>query len=105
MFKENNKHGKGRPKGSTNALTSEIREAFTNLVNNNLQTVDEDLRLMKPNERVKVIIELAKFILPTLKAVEQNNINLEQPLFPDVFSLYQMSDADIEAEFKKRNNE
>jgi hypothetical protein len=40
------------------------------LVENNLTTLEADLLLLRPADRVKLTIELAKFCLPTLKAVE-----------------------------------
>lgn len=63
----------GRQKGSTNKNTIEIRTAFQLLVENNIDTLQSDLDSLKPIERIKVIIELGKFIVPTLKAVEMKS--------------------------------
>ena len=69
MFQENNKLG-GRKKGSVNKATKEIREMFVKLVNDNLGQLDNDIKQMEPKQRFDAIIQLAKYILPTLKAVE-----------------------------------
>ena len=69
-FTENNKLGNGRPKGSTNVATKEIRERFNLLVENNIDTLQKDIASLEPFQRIKVIIELSKFILPTLKSVD-----------------------------------
>jgi hypothetical protein len=60
----------GRTKGATNKDTAEIRNNFQHLIENNLEQLESDLKELKPFERVKVILELSKFVLPTLKAVE-----------------------------------
>lgn len=60
----------GRPAGSPNKITAEIRNAFQLLVSNNIDTLQADLDSMKPTERVKAMLELMKFVLPTLRAVE-----------------------------------
>ncbi|MFI0490059.1 hypothetical protein [Flavobacterium sp.] len=60
----------GRPAGSVNKTTAEIRERFQNLVSNNLEQLDNDLKTLKPLQRLKMIIELLKFVVPTLKATE-----------------------------------
>ena len=60
----------GRKKGTPNIVTSEIREKFTLLVDNNLDRLQEDIDALQPRERLKMIIELSKFVIPTLKATE-----------------------------------
>ena len=65
----------GRPKGSMNKATAEIRERYLNLIENNFEQLETDLRTLKANERIKAIIELSKFILPTLKATEMSLSN------------------------------
>ena len=37
---------------------------------NNIDKMQYDLDLLEPKERLKMIIELSKFVLPTLKATE-----------------------------------
>uniref|UniRef100_UPI004047EE78 hypothetical protein n=1 Tax=Mariniflexile sp. TaxID=1979402 RepID=UPI004047EE78 len=60
----------GRKKGTANKDTLQIREKFQSLVEDNLEVLQADLNKLKPFERVKLIIELGKFVLPTLKAIE-----------------------------------
>jgi hypothetical protein len=44
----------------------------------NLETFQMDIETLKPIERVKILIELSKFVVPTLKAIDktenENNI-------------------------------
>jgi len=59
----------GRIAGTPNKVTNEIRDRFKKLVDDNLEGLESDLKALKPADRVKYIIELAKFVMPTLKAV------------------------------------
>ena len=60
----------GRPKGSVNKATAEVREKFKELVESNISNFQDDLDSLKPIDRLNVVIQLAKFVLPTLKATE-----------------------------------
>ena len=65
----------GRKNGSTNKTTHEIRTKYLELIENNFDQLETDLQTLKASERVKAIIELSKFILPTLKATEMSLSN------------------------------
>lgn len=67
----------GRKSGTTNKDKTNIRTTFQLLVENNIDSLQNDLNTLKPIERVKAIIDLAKFVLPTLKAIDYKNT--EQP--------------------------
>ena len=60
----------GRPKGAVNKNTAEIREHYQNLVSDNLEQLNNDLKSLEPLQRLKIIIELSKFVVPTLRATE-----------------------------------
>ena len=60
----------GRVSGVTNQSTSIVRDSFKQLVEGNLQRIEKDLEELEPKDRVKMILELAKFVIPTLKAEE-----------------------------------
>jgi hypothetical protein len=60
----------GRIKGTPNKENKSIRDAFQLLVENNIEKLQADFDALKEVERIKYTIELAKFCLPTLKAVE-----------------------------------
>lgn len=62
----------GRKKGSKNKTTEEIRNLFQKLLENNFDKLQTDLDEMKPEQRVKAILDLSKFVIPTLKATELN---------------------------------
>ena len=60
----------GRVKGTPNKENKSIRDAFHLLVENNIEKLQADFDALKEVERIKYTIELAKFCLPTLKAIE-----------------------------------
>ena len=62
----------GRQKGTPNKTTNEIREYYQILISNNLEQLQNDLNELEPKERLKIILELSKFVVPTLKAIEMN---------------------------------
>lgn len=57
-------------KGTPNKTTEEIRERFQFLISDNLEKLQEDLTALDPDKRLKYIIELSKFVIPTLKATD-----------------------------------
>lgn len=60
----------GRVKGTPNKATTDIRARFNLLVQNNLEQLEADLKLLKPVDRIKALTDLAKFCIPTLKSVD-----------------------------------
>lgn len=70
----------GRSKGTPNRSTSEIRELFKSLIEENLDTISEDLKTLKPELRIKFVLELSRFVIPTLKATELSTANGFEPI-------------------------
>ena len=64
----------GRAKGTPNKTTSEIREFYQLLLDENLEQIKKDISTLEPRERLKIILEISKFVVPTLKATELNNV-------------------------------
>lgn len=64
------KGNEGRPKGSANKNTTVIRDAFSELLKGNLEQIQEDFKELEPRERIKLFLDMSKYIIPTLKATE-----------------------------------
>jgi hypothetical protein len=60
----------GRPPGKANKVTTEIRELFTKLLRANIEGMQADLEKLEPKDRLRSIIDLSKFVIPTLKSVD-----------------------------------
>ena len=65
----------GRPKGTPNKATAEVREAFNHLITSNLPQLERDLNSLRAVERAKIIVEMAKLILPRLKQIELTDLS------------------------------
>lgn len=63
----------GRRAGTPNRTTLQIRDSFELLIQGNISALKADLKSLKPIDRLKMIIELSKFVVPTLKAVAVND--------------------------------
>jgi hypothetical protein len=58
-----------RPKGSSNRITSEIREKIQIILENEFETIEDTLNQLTPKERMEVVLRLMKFAIPQLKEV------------------------------------
>jgi len=61
---------------------AEIRERITLLIDNNMDKLQKDMDELEPKDRIKSIIDLLKFVVPTLKSQElavtqEDNIELD----------------------------
>jgi len=61
---------KSSREGSPNKTTQEIRELIKNLIEDNVIKLQADLNGLEPKDRIKAFVDLAKFVLPTLKSQE-----------------------------------
>ena len=76
----------GRNKGTPNRNTDEIRQNFQLLIENNLTTLENDIKELEPKDRIKAILDLSKFVLLTLKATELSTVD-DRNIRPIVISL------------------
>ena len=60
----------GRAKGIPNKTTTEIREAFSELLQGNLEQLKVDIASLEPKERVKLLLDMAQFVVPKLRSVD-----------------------------------
>ena len=67
----------GRKVGTPNKATTEIKEAFQMLLEDNLEGLQKDISSLEPKERVKFMLELASFIIPKMKSVDLKSENTE----------------------------
>lgn len=59
----------GRPKGSTNKATTQLREMITKLVEREFDNVDTLLLQLEPKERAKFLTDLLKYAVPALSSI------------------------------------
>lgn len=68
----------GTRKGVPNRINHEVRKSFQLLVENNLERLQSDLDELEPKDRIKIILDMAKFILPTLQAVSIDDLREDE---------------------------
>ncbi len=95
-FEINNKKSKGRPKNSSNKITSEIRRHYQTLISDNLEQLKIDLKSLEPLARLKIIIELSKLVLPRPIDIqdenEQENVDLSALTTDDLRTIVKIFD-------------
>jgi vacuolar-type H+-ATPase subunit E/Vma4 len=65
----------GRPKGATSKAKSNLIEQIKSIVENNVNRLEEDLKSLEPDERVRAITNLIAYVIPKRQAV-----NVEQSI-------------------------
>jgi DNA-binding MurR/RpiR family transcriptional regulator len=67
------RNGAGRPKGTPNRTTKEVRQQFENLLDNNigkLQDLLDKVAEENPTKAIELILKVSEFVIPKLRAVE-----------------------------------
>ena len=62
----------GRPKGSPNAETSLVKEAYSQIINSNLENVNDwidEVGIANPLQAIKIILKMSDYVLPKLSRV------------------------------------
>ena len=80
-FKPNNQRGKGRPKNSVNKVSALVKEAVSNILEEQQGVFLDRLEELSPKDYVTAYIGLMKFVVPTLKAQEMQ-VNLREQQAP-----------------------
>lgn len=59
----------GRPKGAVNKSGKELREAITNFLTENFDTIRKDFEQLPPIDRYRLYCHLLRYSLPQLQSV------------------------------------
>ena len=73
-FEKGHTHSTGRPKGSTNKVSKEIREMSAMLLQGQLDVLQDKLPTLKDSDYIKAIGLLMKHVLPAQKQIEVDTI-------------------------------
>ena len=60
----------GRPKGSPNKNTNELREWINGFLHENKGMIHQDFMSLEPKDRIMMFEKLLKYALPVLQAVQ-----------------------------------
>jgi len=84
----------GRPKGSQDKVSQQIREMFKDLLKSNIPKIKKDLEMMTPKERVDCLIKMSNFILPKLQTIAITE-------YPEWMELVTLTPEERRAEIKR----
>jgi 23S rRNA C2498 (ribose-2'-O)-methylase RlmM len=60
----------GRQKGTANKVTNEIRNKINHLIENQLETLEDDLKKLSPKERLDIVVKLLPYTIQRLYNTE-----------------------------------
>ena len=75
-FEKGNNLGSGRPKGSANKISKDIREFSALLLQGELENLKAKLPTLKDGDYLKVIAMLFKNVLPAQKYIETHDAEM-----------------------------
>lgn len=58
----------GRPKGSPNKITAELREWISGFIHSNVDQIQQDFNSLEPKDRIMIFEKLLKYALPALQS-------------------------------------
>jgi len=71
----------GRPKGSPNKITAELRERISDFLNENWEQIEKDFGTLDAEKRILIYEKLLQFTLPRLQSVQTPDLKSdEKPL-------------------------
>ncbi len=68
FIKGNSGNPNGRPIGSTNKASGQLRQAINDFLEMNFNKIQKDILTLQPKERVKAYTDLLQYGLPKLRA-------------------------------------
>lgn len=60
----------GRPIGSKNKVSEEIRQTINDFLNNNISTIQESFDTLEPYQKIQSLIKLLDYSIPRLKTID-----------------------------------
>lgn len=69
-FETGNTHGKGRPKGSPDKKTKELRGWINDFIHENKDKIQSNFDLLEPSEKINAMIKLLEFTTPKLQRTQ-----------------------------------
>ena len=84
----------GRPVGSKNKSTILVKNTIASILDDNVELFKEKLLLLNDKDFVKAYMDLAKYVMPAMKAVEVNDVTENNiPSWLDNYNEKQLKEA------------
>ena len=69
MNKGHTNNPNGRPKGTPNKITQDMRHWLSELIEGNRHQMEEDLKALEPKDRLQILERLMQYVIPKQQAV------------------------------------
>ncbi|MEJ6623295.1 MAG: hypothetical protein QNL28_02360 [Flavobacteriaceae bacterium] len=84
----------GRPLGSKNKSTILVKNTIASILDDNIELFKEKLLQLNDKDFVRAYMDLAKYIIPIMKAVEVNDVSEDNvPSWIDNYNEEQLKEA------------
>ena len=84
----------GRPVGSKNKSTILIKNTIASILDDNIELFKKKLLQLNDKDFMRAYMDLAKYIIPTMKAVEVNDVSEDNvPSWIDNYNEEQLKEA------------
>ena len=84
----------GRPLGSKNKSTVLIKNTIASILDDNIELFKEKLLQLNDKDFVRAYMDLTKYVIPTMKAVEVNDVSEDNvPAWIDNYNEKQLKEA------------
>ena len=70
MEKGKTNNPNGRPKGTPNKITQDMRQWLSTVIDKNRRQMERDLKALKPKERLQMLEKLMQYVIPKQQAVK-----------------------------------
>ncbi len=88
----------GRPAGTPNKTTTDVKEFISNFINDNKDQLQQDFDSLEPMQRLAMFEKFLKYVLPTMK---ESSI-IEKP---QINEYENWTEEELEAEIKRLRGE
>ena len=84
----------GRPVGSKNKSTILVKNTIASILDDNVELFKEKLLQLNDKDFVRAYMDLTKYVIPTMKAVEVNDVTEDNiPSWIDNYNEEQLKEA------------
>lgn len=116
MRQKNDGRGRlgGRTAGTPNKITGTLKEWLNNLLDENREQIEKDLKLLSPKDRLIMLEKLLQYVIPKQKTeLEITNIQSTENKDDDLFDLscvpndllFELADRILDARYNKIQEE
>lgn len=70
MEKGKTNNPNGRPKGTPNKITQDVRQWLSTVIDKNRRQIERDLKALEPKERLQMLEKLMQYVIPKQQAVK-----------------------------------